>query len=87
MNSTGKMDFILLSWIQLLNCHLRYLSAYSLWDRSEVESRMPTHITLTRDEAIAILVVLKQNWIPLDQQKIVFDLIVKIEKELEDKLA
>lgn len=45
---------------------------------------MEMEITLTRDEAIAILVVLKTNWIPLDQQKIVFDLITKIEKELEE---
>lgn len=41
-------------------------------------------IKLTREEAIAILAVLKHNWIPLELQKAIFELVEKLERELQE---
>ena len=41
-------------------------------------------ITLSREEAIAILQIPRSNWIPLDLQKVIFFMITKIEKALEE---
>lgn len=40
-------------------------------------------IVLTEEEAKAIVRVLRTNWIPLDDQRIIYDLISRIERELE----
>lgn len=41
-------------------------------------------ITLTEEEALAIVRALKSNWIPQDDQKIIYNLIHRIERELEN---
>lgn len=41
-------------------------------------------IILSEDEAKAIVLILKSNWIPLELQRAVYDLISRIEKELEN---
>jgi len=41
-------------------------------------------ITLSEEEARAIVSVLRSNWIPLELQKLVFNLISRIERELEN---
>ena len=40
-------------------------------------------VILTEEEAKAIVKTLKTNWIPLDDQKIIYNLINRIERELE----
>lgn len=39
-------------------------------------------VVLSEDEARALLKVLKTNWIPLDDQRTIYNLIRRIEKEL-----
>lgn len=41
-------------------------------------------IKLTEEEARAIVAILKSNWIPQDLQTIVFNLINRIERELDN---
>jgi len=40
-------------------------------------------IIITEEEAKAIVKVLISNWIPINDQRIIYDLINRIEKELE----
>jgi len=40
-------------------------------------------IILSEEEARAIVKTLKSNWIPLDDQKTIYNLISRIERELE----
>jgi hypothetical protein len=40
-------------------------------------------IVLSEEEARAIIKTLKSNWIPLDDQKLIYNLINRIERELE----
>lgn len=44
------------------------------------------NITLSKEEAIAILKALRNNWIPLDDQHIIFNLIERIERELNEPI-
>lgn len=41
-------------------------------------------ITLSEEEAKAIVKALRSSWIPLDDQKIIYNLINRIERELEN---
>lgn len=41
-------------------------------------------VTLTEEEARAIVKALKANWIPLDDQRVIYNLINRIERELEN---
>lgn len=40
-------------------------------------------IILTEEEAKAMVKALRSSWIPLDDQKVIYNLISRIERELE----
>lgn len=84
MSYEDKESFTLLFWTQQPNYLLTFLSAYSIWDKSREGSKATMEITLTREEAIAVLAVLKHNWIPLELQKAIFELVEKLERELQE---
>lgn len=42
-------------------------------------------ILITEEEARAIIIALRSNWVPIDDQKIIYNLIKKLEKELESE--
>jgi hypothetical protein len=41
------------------------------------------NLQLSQEEALALHAVLKSNWIPIELQRVIYDLIRRIEKELE----
>jgi hypothetical protein len=40
---------------------------------------------LTKEEAIAILKVLKSNWIQPDDQRLIYNVVIRLEKQLGDE--
>lgn len=42
-------------------------------------------ITISEDEAKALIKILKNNWVPPDDQKIIFNLIIRLENLINNK--